>query len=303
MRDHNFIFATYAYSERSEKSAFLLTESIRAFSGALSDSSIWCLVPENNFTLSEGVRIRFQDLGIKSIPFHSKSNIKDFPFADLVTAVGHAEFLALNEVEFLVWLNPNSMILNEPAEFLLSDKIKFGYRPVHHTLIGSLFDFPPNEFWSLIYDNCDVSYDSFFPMKTHVDNMVIRPYFNAGCHVTRPITGLLKLWEEKFFEIYQKDIVKQFYKQDNRYRVFLHQAVLTGIILSNLKKEEIFEFSPNYNYPIHLYNEDVNENRPLNLDKMTTIRHEGFFENPYWRETIPLGDYFKDWISKKLSSL
>lgn len=303
MKDPSFLFATYVYSERSEKSAFLLIESIRAFSRTFCDRPIWCLVPKDDFNISERVRIRFEDLNVKTIPFKSLSNIEDFPFADLVAAVGHAEYLALNEVEYLAWLNPNSIILHEPTEFLLSEEIKFGYRPVHHTLIGSLFDDPPDEFWSLIYDYCEVHYDSVFPMKTHVDNKVIRPYFNAGCHVTRPKTGLLKIWEEKFFEIYQKNPVQQFYEQDNRYKVFLHQAVLTGIILSNLEKEEIFEFSQSYNYPLHLFNEDVNENRPLNLNNMITIRHEGFFEDPHWRNTIHLGDSFKEWISAKLSYL
>ena len=302
LKDQNFLFATYVNTERSEKSTFILIESIQAFSGAFCDKPIWCLVPKDDFALSEKVHIRFKDLNVKTIPFKSKSNV-DFPFADLVTAVGHAEDLALNQAEYLAWLNPNSIILHEPTEFFLSEKIKFGYRPVHHTLIGSLFDAPPDEFWSLIYDYCDVPYDSVFPMKTHVDNKVIRPYFNAGCHVTRPKTGLLKMWEEKFFEIYQKKPMKQIYEQNNRYKVFLHQAVLSGIILSNLEKEEIFEFSSSYNYPLHLFNEDVNENRPLNLNDMTTIRHEGFFEDPNWKETIPLKDPFKEWINTKLSYL
>jgi hypothetical protein len=302
VKDYNIVFATFVSSERSKKSALLLIESIRAFAGEFSNTPIWCLMPNDKNILSKRIDERLKVLNVKIIPFEVNS-VGDFPFANLVEAVAFAESLAEDQCEFLAWVNSNSMILREPKEFLLTEGIKFGYRSVHHTLIGSPIDEPIDEFWSLIYDLCQVPDNAVFPMKTHVDNIMIRPYFNAGCHVSSPRSGLLKLWRDKFLEVYQKDSIRQFYELDNRYKVFMHQAVLSGVVLSKLTREEIFEFSDRYNYPIHLFNEDVTGNRPLNLDDMITIRHEGFFDDLTWKKTIPFGDSIKDWIIKKLSYL
>ena len=68
-------------------------------------------------------------------------------------------------------------------------------------------------------------------MKTHVDGNTIRPYFNAGHLAVRPEKRLLRKWSETFLELYKAPEFQRFYA-DGRYRIFMHQAVLSGVILA-----------------------------------------------------------------------
>ncbi len=80
----------------------------------------------------------------------------------------------------------------------------------------------------------------------------------------------------------------------------MHQAVLSGIILSTLGTEEIQELPPTYNYPLHLHAQDVSEHRPSDLEELVTFRHEGFYEDPEWIRKMPAKESLKHWIAERL---
>jgi len=151
-----------------------------------------------------------------------------------------------------------------------------------------------------IYRYCRVPEDRVFPMTTHVDGTRIRPYFNAGLLVVRPEKRLLQIWRDNFLEIYKATDFQELYEKDKRYTVFMHQAVLAGTVLSTLQTNEIKELPTIYNYPLHLYWEDVTENRPSSLEEMITFRYEDFFENLEWRKKIPAKEQLKKWIAERL---
>ncbi len=139
-------------------------------------------------------------------------------------------------------------------------------------------------------------------MTTHVDGTRIRPYFNAGLLVTRPEKHLLRVWRDTFFKVYLESSFQEFYRQDERYRVFIHQAVLSGVVLSTLESDEIKELPPKYNYPLHLHAQDVTANRPLCLEELVTFRHEGFYNDPGWIRKMPAKAPLKEWIAERLLS-
>jgi hypothetical protein len=293
--------SSIVYPRRSsETNALLLAESIRAFAGSLSRSSIWCFTPELGEPLSRAFMERLQPLDVTLIPFEFDREVLRFPFTAEAHAASLAESKALGKADILAWLNPNSVVLNEPKDFLLGEGQSLGYRPVHHTLVGSRFDEPLDPFWKLIYRYCDVPKDRVFPMKTHVDDTVIRPYFNAGFIIARPEKGLLRAWRDTYLRVYREPPLQELYRQDGRYRIFVHQAVLSGVILSTFSTDEIHELPPVYNYPLHLYGEDITDHRPSSLEELVTIRHEGFHEDPRWIEKMPAGEPLKRWIHERL---
>jgi hypothetical protein len=137
-------------------------------------------------------------------------------------------------------------------------------------------------------------------MMTHIDGTQIRPYFNAGIIATRPEKRLLQAWRDTFFTSYRKPEFKKFYLKDTRYRVFMHQAVLSGVILSVFTNNEIQKLSPRYNYPLHLHGENVLDSRPIWIDELVTIRHEGFYKDAEWHKKIPAKEPLKKWIAEQL---
>jgi len=300
-KKEELIIASIVYPRRSsETNALLLAESIRAFAGSLSRSPIWCFTPEIGEPLSKAFIKRLQPLDVTRIPFEIDKEVLRFPFTAEAHAASLAESKTLDKADILTWLNPNSVVLQEPKDFLLGDDKTLGYRPVHHTLVGSRFNEPLNPFWKLIYSYCGVPEDRVFPMKTHVDDTVICPYFNAGFIVARPEKGLLRAWRDTYLRVHREPPLQELYRQDGRYRIFVYQAVLSGVIMATLLTDEIQELPPVYNYPIHLHGEDVTDHRPSKLEELVTIRHEGFYENPDWMREMPAGEPLKLWFEERL---
>jgi hypothetical protein len=129
----------------------------------------------------------------------------------------------------------------------------------------------------------------------------LRPYFNSGVLVVKPGKGLLRAWRDRYVDVHDEPSLREFYEKDSRYRIFVHQAVLSGVILSEFETHEIVELPPSYNYPLHLHGEDVTENRPAAMDDLVTIRHEGFYSDPLWQEKMQAGDPLKRWLRERLA--
>jgi hypothetical protein len=295
------VFASTVFpGKSSERTALLLVESIRAFAGSLSQAPIWCFALDSKKSFSEKTQDRLSGLGAKLIHFETEAGTPQFPFIRKALISAWAESLAQGKTDLLVWMDTDTIVLQEPKEFLLQDGKSLGCRPVHHTNIGSRYDDPLDSFWTHIYRHCRVPEDRVFAMTTHVDGTRIRPYFNAGLLAVRPERRLLQIWRDNFLRVYGAAEFQEFYKKDERYTVFMHQAVLAGTVLSTLRTDEIEELPPTYNYPLHLYGEDVTDHRPSRLEELVTFRYEDSFENPEWKKKIPAGEPLKQWISERL---
>lgn len=295
------IFTTVIYPvPPSETNALLLVESIRAFAGSLSQAPIWCFVPQYGKELSANTEQRLAELGAIIIKYDIDAEARRVFFAADIQAAALAESMATDHTQLLVWLSSNTIVLQEPKDFLLPDDKVLGYRPVHHTNVGSPYEKPLDTFWSLVYKYCEVPEDRVFPMQTHVDAKMIRPYFNAGMLVIRPDKRLCTTWRDTFFTIYHKPDMQALYEKDERYTIFAHQAILSGIILQMFSPQELLELPNDYNYPIHLYEEDVTGHRPSRIEDLVTIRHEGFYTDPDWMTKMPAGDTLKTWLKERL---
>jgi hypothetical protein len=277
----------------------LFAKSIRTFGGTLSECPLWVLMPESEHEISEELKEQLKSLGIKIILYEIDPDVLKFPFAGYVRAAAVAESLAKEKATFLAWMGMDTLILKGPTHLLLDDNKIMGYRPVHHTLIGSIYDKPVDLFWELIYEKCRVSSDKIFPMHTHVDHNILRPYFNAGYVILRPEKGLLLTWWDYFKKLYKNPSFEEFYKKNKLYSIFMHQAVLAGVILSMTEREKLQELPFTYNYPLHLYDESPSDLRPQNVNDLVTVRYEA----PSVLETFAFQNPLKSWLNNELNSL
>lgn len=67
-------------------------------------------------------------------------------------------------------------------------------------------------------------------MRTHIEDIEIRPYFNARSLIVDPQARILQNWRDTFFRIYKESSFQQFYHKDSRYEIFIHQAALSAVI-------------------------------------------------------------------------
>jgi len=103
----------------SERRFLLLTESIRAFAGSLSHAPIWCFTLGNERNLSKAAKDRLSALNITFIRFEKDAEIPQFPFVRKVFLNAQAESIARGKTDLLVWLDNDTIVLQEPKGFIL----------------------------------------------------------------------------------------------------------------------------------------------------------------------------------------
>ncbi len=297
-----FIFACMASSGPSARQSLILARSIRSFAGVFSDQSVWVLVPNEENNVPADLREKLLALNVRLVPFEIDQAALAFPFADKVFASAAAEFWAADRSDFLAWMDSGSLVIRPPKGLLLDEGKNLGCRPVDHVLIGSRYDEPISPFWKSIYRKCRVPESSVFPMVSTVDAIRIRPYFNAGLLVVRPEKGLLQAWRDSFQGLYLDDHFEAFYRQDVLYRIFVHQAVLAGVILAEMGQHEMQEFPYLINYPLHMHADYPADRRPQSMDELATCRYEAVFEDPDWEQGIPAQEPLRSWLIEQLEA-
>lgn len=296
----SLVFVTPAYPGRSILRTALLLASLREFGGELAESPLWVLFPGalGEFTAEETDLL--QELDARFMPYNAEKGLLKFPLGAKVKAAAAAEKLASGETDLLVWLDPDTLILSPPLEYLLPEGKALAYRPVHHQLLGTNWGEELDGYWQLVYQAAGAVPEQDFPMLTHAGER-IRPYFNAGSYAVRPALGILERWWKNFQSCYQAPEFRSFYERDPFYAVFTHQAVLTGTILSMLDQVDLQALSPTYNYPLHLHEEIPGEQRAESIDDLVTVRYEDTFQQPGWQDALPFSEELAGWISSRLN--
>jgi hypothetical protein len=203
-----------------------------------------------------------------------------FFLAGKVFAAGRAEAEAEGKTAILAWLDTDTIVLQEPKEFILPKEKSLGYRPVMHKNIGLLYTEPLDAFWGRAYEKMSVLQSSLFPMVTPADGDTIRPYFNAGCMIVRPERGVLRKWTDYFAILYQDSVLMEMCKQDVKKRIFIHQAALVGAILNQLKRREMIELSERINYPLFFKQMFGAKREFRDITDVITLRYESYFSDP-----------------------
>ncbi len=274
------VFATFAEDAGALRNVLLMAESIRAFAGKYKDAPIWVymppVLPEQE---AEGLK-KFERLDVEVKTSEAPEAALWFYFAAKVFASAKAEAQARGRAEVLAWLDGDTIMLQEPVEFMLPEGKSLGYRPVMHKNIGLLRSEPVDRFWGRAFELMSVPATSLFPMVTPADGDTIQPYFNAGCLILRPERGLMASWVHNFTTLYEDSLMTEMCKADVKKRIFIHQVALAGAILTHLEREEMLELSSRINYPI-FFEQMFGAKRVFDdITGVVTFRHESYFRKP-----------------------
>lgn len=292
------MFASLAASPTSFGRIRMLLDSLKDFGGEFFKAPLVILHPKSLDVTAENAR-SLKSPDVQLIPFRIGSDEMDFPLAVVAIGAAAAEEAVVGKAENLVWLLADTLVLRSPSALVLPAAKQYAYRPVHHTNIGSLWEAPPDGFWTAIYRHCKVEPDHLFPMDTCIRDNTIRPYFNAGCQVTRPRNALFSRWCESFRRLYRHPGFRQFFA-DPLYRVFMHQAVLAGVVLSSFSAAQLHELPESYNYPLHLHEEYPPEFRPTKLNELVTCRYETLDALKKTLAFVGVDEPIKTWILSRI---
>lgn len=283
-----------------ESEARILVESLRAFGGSLKDTPVSVLSPEDSPLRDGPDRRALERLGAEFVPFRGDPRVMAFPLSDKAAAASEAERRAEGRADVLVWLDADTVFLAEPSDFLLPPGIALAGRPVHHRLIGSPYDEPPSPLWKSLYQAEDVPESNLYPVVTTVDRQTIRPYFNAGCLVVRPERRVLRTWYTELARLIRDPAVIEESSKVPRGSLFLHQAVLSAVILSRIPREQIAELPFRYNYPLALHRSCPEDLRPDSWNALATLRYDslGNVRGDAWR-ILPAEGGLAGWLQER----
>jgi hypothetical protein len=295
-------FVTLAASPYWVSQTVLLAESLRAFGGDLAQSRLSVLIPNRIDPLPQDIIEQLKTLRVEIIQIEVDEQALNFPLGLLPFAAAVAERHTRGKVEQLAWVLPDTLFISAPVDFLLPPEKQLAYRPVHHANIGSDYHHPPDEYWSAVLEHCQVPEAHIFPMQTCTRDKILRPYINAGVLVTRPESGFLENWKQSFQSAYQNKTFLHFLA-DQRRAIFLHQAVLSGVMMKKFIQDDLLELPESVNYPLHLHDEYPEKFRPDSLNQLITARYETLKELLEALECLTVEPSLNVWLGNKIRQL
>ena len=300
MSQKNPMIASHFRPGESESEVNLLSRNLTQYGGRYRNyPHVFFKLPEVEqlSSLTEAVNVN------ELITLSCSQELLDFPFAAKVIAAAEAEVKAksLNSSE-LIWLDPDSLLFNEPIDLHLLKQEKIAISPVHLCNISSLSSDPIDDYWKLVYAHCHVPEERIFMIDTMIDQIKIRAHFNAGLISVNPHLGILNQWKENFLSLYRDPRMGDFYHQDIRYKIFAHQAVLSATILSMCRLEEIKLLPKTYNFPLHLVKRMKPQDQPISMEQLMTVRYDDF-DLPGWSTSLPSNEPLRFWLLETIRSI
>jgi len=282
------VFVSYAGNETQLERACNLAESIRTFAGRYKDAPIWVYASPELLEGESAALRQLEGLKVEIRRVVIPEETSWFFLSGMVFSAASAEAAADGAAVIVVFMGSDTIVLQEPHEFILADSVVLGYRPVMHKNISPLYSEPLDTYWKTAYDLMGIDEAAVFPMVTQADGDTIRPYVNAGCMAIRPERSIFRKWAEIYKRLCRDSVLKAESVQDGMKRVFTFQVALTGAVLNNLKRGEMVELSQRYNYPI-FFREMFGAKRDFHdITDAATIRYEHFFDEPppNWEEQL-----------------
>nr|MBN2278731.1 hypothetical protein [candidate division Zixibacteria bacterium] len=273
------IFAVFAANDEELNNICYLAESIRQFGGRFREAPIRVYTPDNTTMTDSTLKNKLSSLGIEFKTVSVPKESHWFYYAGKVYAAARAETEAVGKTEVLIWMDEDTIVLEEPEKFKLDPQIGFAYRPVMHNRSGSPYSQPPDKFWERIYRLLEIDDSLLFSMVTPADKQTIRAYFNAGLLVVRPEHGILRNWATGFKILYSDPILAEMCRNNVTHRIFLHQTALVGA-LKLLDRKQMMELPEDYNYPLFFHRMFEAAGEFESIEGIVTLRYDVYFRDP-----------------------
>jgi hypothetical protein len=161
----------------------------------------------------------------------------------------------------------------------LNKSTQAAFRPVHIQNIGLSADHALDPYWNKVYQEIGLG-DTGYRVESYVDMQWIWPYFNTHLFAIDPRQAVLRTWLNHFTALIADVSYQEATCSDVQHRIFLHQAVLSTLLVKSIEQEQIRILPPEYSYPLHLHKEISPERRVTSLNDLVCPVYEGAFQYP-----------------------
>jgi len=299
------VFCTLLYPQDDEQETLWLAESLREFGGEYSRCPLVACCRGGLDGISSQTRMKLERLGVELSVYGLDGEIPRIPLVAKTWAAAQVEASLAGKAEWLVFLDPDTLFLQEPHGLLPGTGKSCGYVPVMHKLIGSAWESGADAFWQHIYSDCNVPETRIFPVETPVDGRQIRAYFNAGLLCVRPERGLFSAWRDAIARLVFLPHYEQFYSTDPIYSLFIHQAILAGVLLTALEPHEFQCLPKGFNYPLHLHHKIPAHKRLGVLNHAITCRYDelALLKGFDWSQMPQVQEPLLGWMKEHMGDL
>lgn len=290
------VFLTLVRTASDRSCARILIDSIRSFGGALSQCPIWLFEANPQEAPCKDV-----GTGVQIVPLSAPETVRGYAFADKVCACARAEELTTSKVRSLIWFDPVCLVIKPPLLFDLAPSCSAAVRPVHIRNVGLVSTEPLDGFWGHVYEAVGVR-DIETTVETFVEGTRIRSYFNSHAFAVDPSERLLRRWFERFEALVCDRAFQTSSCQDERHQVFLHQALLSALLVTSLGPSRIRILLPDYNYPYNLHQSVPVDRRALALNDLVCITYEDRSIDPRVVDDIHIHEPLRSWLSARATA-
>jgi hypothetical protein len=295
------IFALCVTTEAQGKKAGVLIDSIRRFGGQYSRAPIYAVVDDRANLASAGLKKR----DVQIFPLKMDEAARGYPFAHKVYASSQIEERVASSAGSLAWFDVETLVTAPPRALELDSPHAVAMRPVFLVNnVGQILDQPVDAFWSAIYRETGVDPSKVPSVESFVEAKRIRHYINCGITSFRPDRGICREWARAFTALIKDAGFQRAACADTLHRIFLHQAVLSSVILARSKPAEWLWLPRDHGYPLNLHGRLPSGKKARSLNELTCFIYDSLWdEQPGWINTIPIDEPLRTWVENAYLSL
>ncbi len=275
--------------ERGELEAktLLLCRSIRRFGGRHAGAPIFTFQPRLGTEVAPETVSQLRGLGVQHSTEPLNTSFAHYAIGNKIFASARAEEMARTDI--VVFLDSDTVIVDEPRELELRDGIDAGVRPVdiHRSPAEPESDDHPHwrtrfrrvsssgpgdpmdEYWLRMYGLLGISNEPY--VVTTCSRQRIRAYFNSGLIAVRRSAGLFARWRDDFLALMAADHLPR-----RREVHYLDQLSLAATLTRVWDRVEIL--GARYNYPLPGRSSVAEPYRSMAPEQLVHIHYNAMFD-------------------------
>ncbi len=279
-----------------EPMSVTLVRSLRKFGGTFKDAPVLSYQPRPGYEINPETLRALEQLGVTHFTEPLNQRYAHYPQGNKPPVCAHAEQTA--STEFVVFLNSDVVVLNEPGALLLPASRSIGLRPSDKVGVATTGPSDDNHaYWQRLYHLLGVEESSVGRVTTTIDQQSIYAYYNSGVMSVRRSAGIFDRWNHNFERI-----------MDNRLKpkqgVFhTDQTTLAATLAQQQTPVEILPAT--YNYPFHLHEQMPAATRIGALKEVALLHYHKALHSP--KNEAPLaqfeGNEQQEWLSEQIDFL